>query len=211
MNRKGILFGFLFMAASGIMLSSCIKENNGETIALIGTEYYIDDILSVIPDSLQDKFETFFEGFPEGAIPDSLGDSCAFVVSPNMLLGTNHWDLSSPIVHPDVYMRFSKQHNGIMAMELYEESTLKKTDTVFVMGSGNAFTVYFIEDKDLDLDIHAKRGVIMCGRLTENGVADFRMVSVVLESEGEQAPVPGTYFYYEDGNGLAEKCDWPWP
>ena len=50
----------------------------------------------------------------------------------------------------------------------------------------------------------------MCGTWTENGLTDFRMVFVILEAEGDLAPVPGTYYFYKDGDGLAEKCDWPW-
>lgn len=209
MKRKGIIFGFLLMMTSSIILSSCIKENNGETIALIGDEYYIRDILKVIPDSLQNKFEALLD-MPQGAVPDSLGDSCSYVVSPNMLVSTNLWNMSSPIAQPDVYMRFSKQHNGIVVMEL-AETTMQKTDTAYVMGNNNDFTVYYIEEKTLDLGITVKRGVIMCGKLTSNGLSDFRMVFVVLEAEGEQAPRPGSYYYYEDRDGLAERCEWPWP
>ena len=118
---------FLLLLTSGIMMSSCIKENNGKTIALVGTEYYIDDILSVIPDSLQGRFDTIFGGITEGVIPDGLGDSCSFVVNPNMLVNTN-LDIPTPRRDSAVYMRFSNQHNGIMAMDLYEES-LEMTKT----------------------------------------------------------------------------------
>ena len=209
MKRKRIIFGFLLLMTSGIILSSCIKENHGETIALIGDEYYIKDIFKVIPDSLQNKFEALLD-FPQGAVPDSLGDPCSYVVSPNILVSTNLWNMSSPIAQPDVYMRFSKQHNGMVVMEL-AETTMQKTDTVYVMGNGNAFTVYYVEEKSLDLGISVKRGVIMCGKITSNGLSDFRMIFVVLEAEGEQAPRPGSYYYYEDRDGLAEKCEWPSP
>lgn len=209
MKRKGVIFGFLLLMISGILLSSCIKENNGKTIALIGDEYYIEDILKMIPDSLQDKFETLFDGIPQGAIPADLGDSCSYVVSPNVLVSTNLWNMSSPIPQPDVYMRFSKQNNGIVVMEL-AETTLQKTDTVYVMGNNGDFTVYYVEEKHLDLDIYVKRGIVMCGKVADNGLSDFRMVFVVLEAGGEQAPNPGSYYYYEDRDGLAERCEWPW-
>lgn len=215
MKRKGVIYGFLILVISGIMLSSCIKENNGKTIALIGEEYYIKDIHSVIPDSLQATFEAMFQGIPSGAIPvdivvpDSIEED-AYVVHTNMLVKTNLWNVSSPIPYPDVYMRFSKQHNGIVVVE-FAESTEQRTDTAFIMGNNNDFTVYFAENKDISTDIHVKRGVVMCGTKTSVGLSGFRMAIVVLESEGDQAPTPGTYYYYKDGDGLAERCVWPWP
>ena len=215
MKRKRIIFGFLLLATGGIMLSSCIKENQGKTIALIGDEYYIDDIHSMIPDSLQGKFETMFQGIPQGSIPckivlpDSIEEN-AYVVRPNQLVATNLWNITSPITYPDVYVRFSQQHNGIVVVEL-AESTEQRTDTAFIMGNNNDFTVYFVEDKDLETGAQVKRSVIICGKWTASGLADFRMAFVVLESKGSQAPLPGTYYFYKDGDGLAERCVWPWP
>ena len=214
MKRKGVIYGFLILVISGIMLSSCIKENNGKTIALIGDEYYVQDIDSVIPDSLQVKFEEMFQGIPTGAVPvdivvpDTIEED-AYVVHTNMLVKTNLWNVSSPVPYPDVYMRFSKQHNGIVVVE-FAESTELRTDTAFVMGNDNDFTVYFTENKDISADIHVKRGVVMCGTKTSAGLSDFRMAIVVLKSKGDQAPTPGTYYYYKDGDGLAEMCVWPW-
>lgn len=214
MNRKRIILGFCLLLAGGIVLSSCIKENNGQTVALIGTEYYIDGINSVIPDSLQGKFEAMFQGIPTGAVPVSIAvpdslEEDAYVVHPNMLVKTNLWNVSSPIPYPDVYVRFSEQHNGIVVVEL-AESMEQRTDTAFIMGTNNDFTVYFVEDNDISADVHVKRGVVICGTWAQGGLSHFRMAFVVLEAEGHQAPTPGTYYFYKDGDGLAERCVWPW-
>lgn len=207
MKKKRIIICVVLILSGSVLLNSCIKENNGQTIALIGTEYYIDDILSVIPDSLQGKFSTMFEGYHEGTIPDKLEGS--YVVHPNMLISTN-LQIPTPRLDPDITMRFSKQNNGTMMIELYEEASLQATEPAFVMGNNKDLTVYFIEEKSLGQSTHAKRGVVMAGKLTDQGLAQLRMAFVILESEGEYAPLPGTYYYYEDGNRLAEPCDWPW-
>lgn len=221
MKGNKITFGFWFLVTIGIMMCSCTKGNHGETIALIGTEYYIGkdytigDILSAIPESFQQEFDSVFGDIPNGpippsiAIPDSImeADSVdSYVVHPNHLISTNLWNVSSPIIRQDVYMRFSEQHNGIMVMELYEES-LKKTDTVFVTGNNKDFTIYFVEDKS---DENVKRGVIMCGKCEEEGLRDFRMAFIVVDAIGDQAPDPGTYYIYRDGDSLVERCAWPW-
>ena len=214
MKRKWFFLGLCLQLVGSMVFSSCMK-NNGETIALIGTEYYIDDISSIIPDSLQHLFDSLFEDIPIGsvppsiAIPDSIKETDSvdsYVVHPNLLVKTNLYSLSSTVVWPDVYMRFSEQHNGIAVMELYEES-LQKTDTVFVMGNNNDFTIYCIEDKN---DENVKRGVIMCGTWTELGLSNLRMAFIVLEA-GDQAFNPGIYYFFKDGDGLAERCAWPWP
>ena len=54
MKIKQIILSLGLLVVGSMMLSSCTK-NDDNTIALIGTEYYIDDILSVIPDSLQTR------------------------------------------------------------------------------------------------------------------------------------------------------------
>ena len=195
-----------FLLLSSLLLSSCIKENEGKTVALIGTEYYIEDILTVIPDSLQAEFKTMFNGYPEGSIPDKIEGT--YQVAPNLLKQTN-LEIPTPRIDPDVYLRFSKQNNGTMTMELLQETLVQTTAPVFVMGNNKEFTVWFIEDKDVDDQNRMKRGVVMCGRWTDNGLANFRMAFVILESEGAKVPAPGSYYYYEDGNGLAQNCDWP--
>ena len=206
MKRHRITFGLLLLLAGSVLLGSCIKENKGETIALIGTEYYIDDIISVIPDTLQGKFNTLFGGYHQGAVPDKLEGS--YVVNPNLLKSTN-LQIPTPRLDPDVNLRFSWQNNGTMVVELYQESTVQITNPVFVMGSDKEFTVYFVEEKSIETGAWMKRGVVISGRLTDSGLANFRMAFVILESEGELAPAPGSYYYYEDGDAMARNCDWP--
>lgn len=194
--------------ASGMMLSSCTK-NDETTIVPIGTEYYIDDILSAVPDSLQTQFFAAFGNVNTGAIPPKIEGS--YVMDPKQRMASNMpgWPVNA--TEPNVYLRFEKQHNGIVHMDL-NETTETVTDTVFVCGSGDNFTVYFVEDKDYELG-WMKRGVIMKGKVTDSGLADFRYATIVMATEdysgGQFGLYPtGTYFIYKDGNGLAEKLDW---
>lgn len=217
MKRKKTILALWLVMAGCLAFSACMK-NEGKTIVLIGTEYYIDDILSVIPDSLQVGFRASFGDIPEGPIPDSINGS--YVMSPKQRvhsnLNNNIWPTS--VVEPNVYLSFSGQHNGIVAMDLTEE-TENVTDTVFVMGNGNAFTVYFIEDKTYDFPfdnntyhVSVKRGVIMKGKVTDRGLADFQYASIILDAKDDSQGVleqygPGTYFIYKDGDGLAKRIE----
>ena len=201
------MVGFLLIVTFGILLGSCIKENNGETIVLIGTEFYVHDILDVIPQPLLDEFKTTFGDIPTGSVPDSIAGS--YVVSPYRLVATNAFEMPSPTIdYQNVYMRFSHQHNGVAVLDL-GEATNHTTDTVYVMGNHKDFTVYCVEDKTIPLNVHVRRGIIICGTLADNGIDNFRMASVIMEVEGDPGLTPGSYYIYKDGDGVADTCSWP--
>lgn len=66
---KSILkFVSLAFAMFGMLFASCTK-NDENTIVLIGEERYIDDILTVIPDTLKPTFDAIFGNIPEGPVP----------------------------------------------------------------------------------------------------------------------------------------------
>ena len=214
-NRIIILVLGLFVAGS-MLLHSCTK-NDDNTIVLIGTEYYVDDILSVIPDSLQTRFLADFGSIPAGYVPPKIEGS--YVMDPKMRVSSNlpSWPLQA--IEPNMYMRFSGQHNGIVTMDL-NEATETVTDTVFVCGSGNAFAVYVIEEKAYEIVInnqtyHArmKRGVIMKGQVVADGLKDFRYATIIMETEDDSNGQigqygNGSYFIYRDGDGIAKNQDW---
>ena len=216
-NRK-IIFVLGLLMICGLALTCCTK--NGEnTIVLIGTEYYIDDILSVIPDSLQTSFSADFGSIPEGPVPPKIEGS--YVVNPKQRVSSNLTEYEWPLqtVEPNMYMRFANQHNGIVKMDL-NEATETVTDTVFVCGNGSAFAVYFIENKSYEIELggqtyHAKvkRGIVMKGQVIEDGLKDFRYATIIMNSEDDSngliAQYPqGSYFIYKDGDGLAKSEVW---
>lgn len=204
-----ILFGML-------LWSSCTK-NDATTIVLIGEERYIDNILTVIPDTLKPVFNTVFGTIPEGPVPPKIEGS--YVVDPKQRVQTNidYWPLT--VLEPNVYLKFSEQNNGVVTMDL-NEATEHLTDTVFVQGRGQNFTVYFVEDKSYEVPfdtqsfhVRVKRGVIMKGSVNANGLANFMIASVIMEAEDDSQGLlsqypPGSFFVYKDGDGLAENFNW---
>ena len=214
--KKRFVLSLWLLVIGGSFLISCTKNNN-DTIVLIGDEYYIDDILSVIPDTLQTRFFAEFGSIPEGPIPPKIEGS--FVMSPKQRVSSNvaGWPLQT--VEPNMYLRFSNQHNGIAKMDL-NEATETQTDTVFVCGNGNAFAVYFIENKAYEIELngqtyHAqiKRGIVMKGQVTDEGLKDFRYATIIMASDDDSngiiAQYPnGSYFIYKDGDGITRNEDW---
>lgn len=214
-NRINIWVLGLLMTGS-LALGSCTK-NDESTIALIGTEYYIDDILSVVPDSLQTRFFAEFGSIPTGPVPPKVEGS--YVMSPKQRVGSNvsGWPLST--IENNTWLRFSNQHNGIVKMDL-NDAVETVTDTVFVCGNGNAFAVYFIENKAYEMEIsgqtvHArvKQGVVMKGQVAAEGLSDFRYATIIMESENDSNGIitqypNGSYFIYKDGDGMAKTEEW---
>lgn len=209
MKSNRIVLSLWLLVAGGMVLTSCTK-NDTTTISLIGTEYYIDDILSVIPDSLETRFFADFGSIPEGPIPPKIEGS--YVMDPKQRVSSNVADWPLQAVEPNVYLRFSGQHNGLVTINL-NDPTETFTDTVFVQGNGQSFAVYFVEDKEITnfaVPVRMKRGIIMKGRVTNAGLADFCYATVVLEKEDElnQLVNPGSYYIYKDGDGTAENHQW---
>lgn len=216
MKTNRIILSLWLLVAGGLALTSCTK-NDTTTISLIGTEYYIDDILSVIPDSLEAKFLSDFGSIPDGPVPPKIEGS--YMMNPKQRVSSNveEWPLQA--VEPNVYLRFSKQHNGIVTMDL-NEATETMTDTVFVCGNGSAFTVYFIENKayDVQVDNHTyhvrmKRGIVMKGAVSDRGLSNFRYATIIMETEDDSGGLigqyeNGSYFIYKDGDGTAENQEW---
>ncbi len=208
--------GILALVLIGMVFASCTK-NDESTIVLIGEERYIDDILTVIPDTLRPVFDSYFGVVPEGPVPPRIVGS--YVVDPKMRYASNVelWPLS--VLEPNVYLRFSDQNNGTVTMDL-AEATEQMTDTVFVMGHHKDFTVYFIENKAYDIPfetqsfhVRVKRGVIMTGTVGLLGLSNFKIASVIMEAEDDSNGMlgqyePGSFFIYRDGNGLAENFEW---
>ena len=109
--------GTLALIFFGMVFASCTK-NDENTIVLIGEERYIDDILTVIPDTLKPMFDAVFGTIAQGPVPPKIEGS--YVVDPKQRVASNVdiWPLT--VIEPNVYLRFSDQHNGVVAMDLNE-------------------------------------------------------------------------------------------
>lgn len=209
MNTNKVILSLAFLLAGGLALVSCTK-NDDTTIVPIGTEDYIEDILAVVPDS---AFWADYGSIHRGPIPPNIEG--AYLIAPRLRIGTNVPGMPSELVEPNANLSFTKQHNGLIVMDLNETSETV-TDTVFVMGSGSNFTAYCIEDKSYDLilgstsyHVNCRRGIVISGKVTAAGISDFRYATIVMSAESHPAGAPmqeaGSYFFYKDGDNLAER------
>ena len=213
---------FVILFATAFILGSCTK-NDDTTLTLLGSEGYVvnydkylHDILSAIPSSQVNAFKEKLRLY-EGNIPPKVEGE--YVVAPKNRVASNvaasNWLLN--VHEPNVYLKFSDQHNRVASMIHYEEF-ITEIDTVYLRGSGERFVAYYIEDKEIEYGmykVNIKRGVIYSGRISDEGIKYLQYASVIMDVENnshgfiDTYPV-GTFFIYEDGSyeGLAERKEW---
>ena len=206
MNRLRHIMALFFVA---LVFHACTK-NDDTTLILLGTEAYVEDILNAIPDTLRDTFEQRFGEIPQGYKPPKIeGD---FVVAPKQRCYSNvaNWPLD--VVEPNMYMHFSDQHNSVVVFTL-AEATNTFTDTVFVVGHNDMFTVYYQEVKEMTIkndNVVLKRGIIIKGEMCDDGIRNLYFANIVMDvitNSGVPLVERGQFFIYKDGDGIARKED----
>ncbi|MBE6346707.1 MAG: hypothetical protein E7067_05815 [Lentimicrobiaceae bacterium] len=208
-NIKVIILGSLF----SLLLLSCTK-NDDTTVILLGEEAYIEKITDVIPDTLQHVFEEYFGTNPSGYIPPNVEGE--YIISPKQRIFSNvpedNWPLD--IIEPDINITMSKQHNRECILQL-KEATETLTDTVYITGYDNLFTVYYTEEKTLQhsgYEHYITRNVIFKGEMTDYGIKNLKIASIIVNaddnSHGNMIQYKrGDFFLYEDGDNLSEKIN----
>jgi len=202
MKAKRILFGFGLLMAFGILLSSCTKvSSNGETIVPIGKEYFdVEKLFSEVKPSF-DEVKGIMGIGDEDLIPPKLDN--LYNVNRMRLIGSNYDEAPTSI--SDIEMRFDCQHNSIANIEFTESSITQKTDSVYVIGNRDKFTIYFVEERDypiINYHVKLKRGIIMSGSVVQGGLSDLRIAFIVIDWEDDSHGAlhsynPGTYMIYE--------------
>ncbi len=197
------------LAVVSIFMLSCTK-NDETTVVLLGEESYIHDIVDVIPGNLQPTFAEHFT-IHKGYIPPKVEGR--YVVGKKERVYSNVDSLSWPlnVTEPNIYLTIKDQHNRVASLIL-EEATSSETDTVYITGHDEYFTMYYVEYKSINylgFDTRIKRAMLINGEVCEWGVKNLYIASVILEaydnSGGALAQYKrGDFFIYKDGDGLSE-------
>ena len=191
-----------------LLFFACTK-NDTSTLILLGTESYVEDILNTIPDTLRETFEQQFGEIPQGHVPPKIeGD---YMVAPKQRCFSNlpMWPLD--VVEPNMSLHFTNQHNRVVEINLAEELEMF-TDTVYITGYDNYFTVYYQEYKSLIIEgaeeAILKRGIIIKGEMCEEGIKNLYFANIIMDVQGvvtDELVTPGQFYIYRDGDGLVRK------
>lgn len=205
--KFSLIICFIFVL---IGLTNCNKNTYDETIVLLGKEAYVIPLNDLLPDTLKSKFQLHMGVMPEGYIPPNIEGE--YVISPKEFTYSNFVNLFDNM---DMYLRITKQHNRIATVEFYEGGTVV-TDTAFIMGSGQLFTLYFKEEKGMTAygyTSEIERCVVITGEKADQGIKNLVFGNIILEAKQGGNPfignfIPGWYFIYKDKDGLSENCNW---
>ena len=204
---------FILATAVSLLLTTtqCKKESEaGESIILLGTESYVKKLTEIIPEAWQNDFSTNYGAIPQGYIPPNIEGE--YAISPKQFVYSNFIDLSNDL---NMYLKVTDQHNRVATVDFYEGETLH-TDTAYIMGSGQNFSLYFVEKRTLDFNgivSTVDRVVLITGEKTTEGIKKLRFGSMILDVREGVNPfigtfVPGWFFICRDQDGLAENCHW---
>ncbi|MBR4390878.1 MAG: hypothetical protein IKT08_02080 [Bacteroidales bacterium] len=193
---------------------SCCTPDPQDTIVFIGSESYVRPMTKLVDSvSWLNAFLSGYDNIPEGYYPPDIQGE--YKISEKQFVTSNiGYDLSDP-EEMDMYLKVVNQFNRVASVEFYEGSTVW-TDTAYIIGSGQRFSLYFVETRELlsygTNHIH-RRLVLITGKMTEEGIKDLYFGSLILDAEEGGDPLvgafnPGWYFIYKDKDGLSEPCDW---
>ena len=199
------------VCAMFVMLSlpSCLKE--GDTTVLVNEPQEVPFITDYLPEDLLNLF---------GEENVHFGDQPPIV---DMEFKSQHEFVATNLQPP-----FSPQVGGLSPITYYhklrqqylqiadyismnsEETHCRLVSPVYLMGSGDDFTVYYYEAPQTEgLPEHA---VLMSGTLTDHGIKDLLYGYKILKYNDSIVP-PEAYpvnsiFILRDWDGMAEACSW---
>lgn len=194
-----------------LAMTQCKKESSaGDSIMLLGTEDYVRKLTEIIPEEWQNDFFTSYGDMPQGYIPPNIEGE--YVISPKQFICSNFVDLSDDL---DMHLKVTDQHNRVAVVEFHEGETLR-TDTAYIMGSGQNFSLYFEEERTMNFYgslSSVNRLVLITGEKKPEGIKYLRFGSIILDVHESVNPfigafVPGWFFIYKDRDDLAENCHW---
>ena len=198
--------------ALSLFLVGCQKgDQTGETIILLGEETYIKPLDSFIPDSLQVKFKQQMGNVAEGYIPPNIEG--IYVQEPKVLVHSNF----NEFIHShEMYLKVVDQHNRTATVEVYDGGGVI-TDTAYIMGHDQYFTLYFTELKAMPSSAAYPwilRDIIITGKKEEGGIRDMMYGTIIKQVPSSSSPwvvnfKPGHYYIYKDDDGFSENSDWP--
>ena len=204
---------FILATAVSLLLTTtqCKKESEaGESIILLGTESYVKKLTEIIPEAWQNDFSTNYGAIPQGYIPPNIEGE--YAISPKQFVYSNFIDLSNDL---NMYLKVTDQHNRVATVDFYEGEAIH-TDTAYIMGSLQEFSLYFTEKRTMEFNgvrSTVDRLVLFTGEKTPGGIKNLRFGSMILDADNGASPflgtfVPGWYFIYRDQDGLAGNCHW---
>lgn len=205
MNKKTLLL-VIMIAAVG--LTGCLREGV-DTIALPFGK--IPE--GVIPQAIREQFEQYMPIY-EGTTPPNITGE--YLCKPDVLVFTSDDDFEPGDLFAPMYFAFENQtESGMATYRNRQASATAEAPEVYVVGSGNNFTAYFLSyetrtDDDGNVTATSKMSHIMSGTLTPEGIVNFRNSFIMLEKDDPSDLLMDVneYRVFKDGDELVSYYNW---
>ena len=205
MRKERLLLFFVVIA---IGLTGCLREGI-DTIALPFGK--IPE--GVIPHEIREQFEEHMPIY-EGVTPPNITGE--YLNRPDVLVFTSDGLFDPGDEFAPQYFSFQNQTPSGMATFSEKQANIEsEASEVYVVGSGNNFSAYFISnsirhDDAGNVTSTCKLSTVFSGTVTENGIENFRFAFVMLEKDDPNYELMDVneYRVFKDGDGLAIRYDW---
>lgn len=207
-NKSSVVFNALLF----YLFFSC-TTNEETTVVLLGEESYIKSTYEIIPDTLLHQFEVCAGTIHTGFIPPNIEGE--YLINPKQRVHTNvshGWPLN--VIEPEVKITISDQHNRVCVIKIDEFNSVI-TDTAYISGSGDLFSIYLTEEKHIShsgYNTYITREIIFNGEIVENGIKDLYMANIIIDvgdsSNGHIIQYnKGDMFIYKDKDAFSERIE----
>jgi len=209
-KRLAILWGLLVFPF--FLFTGCLKEGT-DTIVL---PYPYGKIpYDVIPQHIQDSLIDRGFVINEGVNPPTVKGK--FLLSP--MDGKYASDGYYNPVFRKLYVGFSGQmprgkvnyiqgqSDTIFLNESQINDVVGNAERARIIGEDSSFTLYCIQTIQVDKSSWSKTASVVSGTLTKSGIKDCQYAEYIIEKNDESGRISelGTFRYWNDGDGLAEK------
>lgn len=205
------IINFTFITILSCFLYSC-TTNDESTIVLLGEELYIKEINEIIPDSTLNIIESNIGTIHKGYIPPNIEGNYVINKKQRVFsnIGTNSWPID--VIEPDVKINIYQQHNRTCVIEIDELSSIT-TDTAYICGENDFFTLYLTENKVLFYSgfyTYITRNIIFTGEISEKGIKNIYMSSIITDAKDNSNGNiiqynKGDLFIYKDSDNISER------
>lgn len=206
---KKVLYQLGGLLLTALIICSCKNSGiNPETIVL--PTGYISS--NVVPEDIRPKITRYIT-IHEGSHPPYIVGT--YIMSPNLLVYSSDGQFDVGDKFGDDTFTLSNQNNYGIIREFHRSQggTTSFAQNVEICGSGNDFTLYFIEEGNSDQnndgrdETYVKQSVIISGTITNNGIKNIRRAFILLDKRDPYDKIMDVneFRVFRDGDELASK------
>lgn len=187
-------------------------------VYILGTSETDERLSTIVPPEIQEKMKPYMKIYDGINPPDVQG---TFVMEPSEVVycSDNGYN-PGEVMGTEQFIKFSNQNflkntldyeDAEVTLDTYELVSHSQGDGAFISGFGNNFTAYF-KVEGTSSGIYIRGAYLISGTKEETGISNCTYAITLIE-KGEdpenEIMDAGTIRIFKDGDGMANKANWP--